>query len=169
MSFALSPYRREIANQLKPLRDFFLVLFFINIGMQLQFMAITDYRFTIFILSVFVFLVKPLLVWVTTKRFGFTNKTALQTAMSLGQISEFSFLLIAIGVNFGHITDTGVLSVMMFVGLITITLSSYTTIYNHHIWKRWNKLFGHQDKVAHQYKLQGVGDVDVILFGYGRM
>jgi Kef-type K+ transport system membrane component KefB len=99
MSFALSPYRREIANQLKPLRDFFLVLFFIHIGMQLQFDAITQHWFTIIVLTIFVSVVKPLLIWVSTKWYGFTNKTALKSALSLGQISEFSFLLIAIGIS----------------------------------------------------------------------
>lgn len=96
MSFALSPYRREIANQLKSLRDFFLVLFFIHIGMQLQFDAITQHWFAIIVLTAFVTIVKPVLIWTATKYYGFTNKTALKSAMSLGQISEFSFLLIGI-------------------------------------------------------------------------
>jgi len=169
MSFALSPYRREIANQLKPLRDFFLVLFFIHIGMQLQFDAITQHWFTIVVLSIFVSVVKPLLIWVSTKWYGFTNKTALKSALSLWQISEFSFLLIGIGISAGHIQDTWLLSVMMFVGLITITLSSYWTIYNNTVYGWWRKTFGEQDSQVTEHNMEDLESVDVILFGYGRM
>lgn len=168
MSFALSPYRREIANKLKSLRDFFLVLFFIHIGMQLQFSAITENWFAVLILTAFVFLVKPLLVRAATKWYGFTNKTAFKSAVSLGQISEFSFLLIAIGISYGHITDPGLLSVMMFVGLLTITLSSYAVIYNNILYGRWKACFGEYDTQAEVHAPDGEA-IDVILFGYGRM
>lgn len=171
MSFALSPYRREIANKLISLRDFFLVLFFIGIGMQLQFGAITEYIWVIIILTVFVLFVKPLLVWVMMKRYGFTNKTSLKSGMSLGQISEFSFLLIGIGISLGHIKDPSLMSVMMFVGLLTIMFSSYMTIYNAKIYQRWRKAFGEDplDHVHEAREIYEMSSVDVLLFWYGRM
>lgn len=138
MSFAMSPYRIEIASKLKSLRDFFLVLFFLHIGMQLSFTNFQEHFLTILLCSLFVIIGKPLLVYGAAKFYGFTNQTALKAGMSIGQISEFSFLLIAMGIASGHINDPALLSTVMFVGLITIILSSYATIHNNslHQWRR---------------------------------
>ncbi|MBP7848597.1 cation:proton antiporter [Patescibacteria group bacterium] len=68
-----------MANRLKSLRDFFLVLFFINIGMQLQFSAVKEHLRAALLFVAFVFIAKPLLVYLTMKRHGFTNKTSFKT------------------------------------------------------------------------------------------
>ncbi|USN55386.1 MAG: cation:proton antiporter [Candidatus Peribacteria bacterium] len=83
MSFAMSPYRIEIANKLKSLRDFFLVLFFIHVGLQLSFTHFNTYLLPIIAFSIFVLLGKPLLVYTTSKIYGFTNKTSLKSGMSI--------------------------------------------------------------------------------------
>lgn len=58
---------------------------------------------------------------------------------------------------------------MMFVGLLTITFSSYATIYNNAVYARWRKTFGEQDQVTEKHNIDEHTAVDVILFGYGRM
>lgn len=169
MSFAVSPYRREMANRLKSLRDFFLVLFFIYIGMQLEFAAVVEHIRKILILSAFVILIKPGLIFASMKIKWFTNKSALKSAMSLGQISEFSFLLIGIGIAAWHIQDQTLLSVVMFVWLITIFVSSYMTMYNGKLYALWKRIFGEHDPVAHVSKDLSWKTFDVLLFGHGRM
>ncbi len=171
MSFAVSPYRIEIANKLKSLRDFFLILFFLHIGMQLTFTNFQEHFLTIIGFSLVVIFGKPLLVYWAAKFYGFTNQTSLKAGMSIGQISEFSFLLIAMGISSWHITDAWLLSTVMFVGLITIILSSYATIHNNIIHHRWRNIVG--DEHAHRDEEEEVishdEKVDVMLFGYGRM
>ncbi len=169
ISFSNSPWRVEMANRLKSLRDFFLVLFFINIWMQLQFTAVKEYLLPALFFVLFVFIAKPLLVYLTMKRYGFTNKTSFKTGTAIWQISEFSFLLIGIWISLGHIKDDGLLSVVMFVGLLTIFLSSYVTIYSERVYARWKLIFGENDEKAMVSDFQVNPTLDVLMFGYGRM
>jgi Kef-type K+ transport system membrane component KefB/Trk K+ transport system NAD-binding subunit len=170
MSFAMSPYRIEIANKLKSLRDFFLVLFFLHIGMQLSFANFQENFLVIVLSSLFVIVGKPLLVYVSAKFYGFTNQTALKAGMSIGQISEFSFLLIGMGIASGHIQDTTLLSTVMFIGLITIILSSYATIHNNIVHQAWRKLLWDEHVHAEDEEVIAPEEIaDVMLFGYGRM
>jgi hypothetical protein len=53
--------------------------------------------------------------------------------------------------------------------LLTITLSSYSTIYNNTVYAWWRKIFGEQDPQAKEQHMEDVEQIDVILFGYGRM
>ncbi|USN55385.1 MAG: hypothetical protein H6765_02015 [Candidatus Peribacteria bacterium] len=72
------------------------------------------------------------------------------------------------GIASGHIADEGVLSLVMFVGLVTIIGSTYMTIHNGRIYKQWKKWFGDDEllKQEHKYPRESF---DVILFGFGRM
>ncbi len=175
MSFAASPFRIEVTNRLKSLRDFFLVLFFLSIGMQLSFASVMQHLGAAILFIVFVFVGKTALVYGAVKWHGFTQKTSRKTALSLSQISEFSFLLISLGISSGQLADESLLSVVMFVGLVTICLSSYVTVYN-------NKVYAWVRKIQERYmpKLnassqeEDIDDIpgehlDVILFGYGRI
>lgn len=172
MSFAASPFRIEITSRLKSLRDFFVVLFFLNIGMQLSFSSVMNHLGAAMIFIVFVFIIKTLIVYYSVKMHGFTSKTSLKTALSLSQISEFSFLLISIGIASGQIQDTSLLSVVMFVGLITICFSSYVTLYNNKVYMRLRKRFTViSDTTDQEDILKDIPDedIDVVLFGYGRI
>lgn len=76
MSFALSPYRRAMMEKLQPLRDFFIVLFFVQLGMQLRIGEALSYRYIILILTVFVVVIKPVIGFLTIKQFKYSDKTA---------------------------------------------------------------------------------------------
>ncbi|MBP7847712.1 hypothetical protein KA013_00615, partial [Patescibacteria group bacterium] len=69
----------------------------------------------------------------------------------------------------GHIEDGGLLSVVMFVGLLSVFLSSYMTIYNDQIYGRWKSIFGENDERAVVSDFQCHPKLDVLMFGYGRM
>lgn len=159
-----------MAHRLKSLRDFFLVLFFINIGLQLSFDNIGPYVRSIVILALFVVLIKPLIVYGVLRTFEYTHKTSIKTSFSLGQISEFSFLLIAMGVSLGHIQNPALLSVVMCMGLLSFVLSGYSITYNEQVFKLAKRLFGMHDRVSKKEE-QGftASSFDALLFGYGRM
>ncbi len=57
----------------------------------------------------------------------------------------------------------------MFVGLVTICLSSYVTIYNDNVYRRWKKIFWENDDRAVVSDVQNYPNLDAIMFGYGRM
>ena len=58
---------------------------------------------------------------------------------------------------------------VMFVGLLSVFLSSYMTIYNDQIYGRWKSIFGENDERAVVSDFQCHPKLDVLMFGYGRM
>jgi len=66
---------------------------------------------------------------------GHTKKNNFLAGSSLGQVSEFSFLLIGIGIASGQIKDPNILSMITVVGLISIAASSYFILYGEKIYR----------------------------------
>jgi hypothetical protein len=78
----------------------------------------------ILVLSLFVLIVKPLTVLVIMGLMGYRKQTSFRTAVTLAQISEFSLILMAMGVTLGHV-KADVASLVIIVGVVTMTLSTY--------------------------------------------
>ena len=56
-------------------------------------------------MALFVLLIKPASVWLAVRWHGYTNNTALKAGLSLAQVSEFSFILMGIGISLGHVKE----------------------------------------------------------------
>lgn len=128
----------QIAARVKPLRDFFLVLFFIFLGSRI----VVDFNLTVFwqalLLSSFVLLIKPLIVVFTLGRLGFKRRTGFLTGVSLAQISEFSFVLILLAAE-GKLVSNQVVSVVTLAAIITIAVSSYVLVFATKIYRKIEK------------------------------
>lgn len=123
------PSRHEIGARLAPLRDFFIVTFFILLGTR---MVVSDFDVILWpaiILSIFVLLGNPLLQLILMGFLGYRRKTSFQTGTMAAQISEFSLILVALGVSLGQVAPS-VLSIVTLVGIITIFISSYLILYS---------------------------------------
>jgi Trk K+ transport system NAD-binding subunit len=123
------PSRHEIGARLAPLRDFFIVAFFILLGTR---MVVSDFDAILIpaiILSIFVLIGNPLLQLIVMGVMGYRKKTSFQTGMMAAQISEFSLILVALGVSLNQVAPT-VLSIVTLVGIITIFISSYLILYS---------------------------------------
>ncbi len=123
------PSRHEMSARLAPLRDFFIVVFFILLGTR---MVVSEFNVIVIpaiLLSLFVLIVNPLLQLIIMGVMGYRKKTSFQTGMMAAQISEFSLILVALGVSLGQVSQN-VLSMVTLVGLITIFLSSYLILYS---------------------------------------
>ncbi|MES3005185.1 MAG: cation:proton antiporter [Patescibacteria group bacterium] len=128
------PSRHEISARLAPLRDFFIVAFFILLGTR---MVVTDFGAILapaILLSLFVLVCNPLLQLIVMGLLGYKKKTSFQTGMMAAQISEFSLILVALGVSLGQVVPN-VLSMVTLVGLITIFISSYLIFYSDTLYK----------------------------------
>lgn len=121
ISLASSHYRYHIFSELRPMRDFFIALFFVYLGSQILFSGIAPHLLAIVLLSLFVLIGNPLIVVTLMKKLGYTSKVGFMTGLTVAQISEFSFIVIGLAVTAGHITDPVILSVVTFIGLITMT------------------------------------------------
>jgi len=120
ISVATEPISRFIAESLKPLRDFFLVVFFFSLGAAFDLSAMQQVFIPAAILAVIALLVKPLVF----KRLWESPGVSAEIGARLGQISEFSLLIAILA------TQSGVISMqasylIQLATLITFIVSSY--------------------------------------------
>ena len=171
ISLSLSPYHYEIASKVKPLRDFFLILFFIFLGSQMYLGNISEIIMPALILSFFVLVGKPLIIMIIMGAFGYTKRNSFMSGISLAQISEFSLILVILGVSVGHLSQN-MLPLITLVGIITMGISSYMILYSERIYphiSKYLRIFERRGKkVEHRYG-DGKKDYEVILFGCDRI
>jgi Kef-type K+ transport system membrane component KefB len=123
VALASSPYHLQIQGKVKPLRDFFVTLFFVYLGMQAKLSDLITHWPAVIIFTAFAVLIKPLLYLLLLGMFGFRKHTMFQTALNLSQISEFSLVVLLVAVTMGTASPE-VLSIMSAVAVISIVISS---------------------------------------------
>jgi len=74
IGLSMSPYRLEIAYKVKPLRDFFIIIFFIVLGSQMHLSSISPILLPAIIFSLFILIGNPLIVMVLMGMLGFTKR-----------------------------------------------------------------------------------------------
>jgi len=119
------PEHLQIASRARPLRDFFLTLFFLYLGSKLGLSS--DFGSLIIpalILSVFVLVGNPLIVAGILGYLGHKKRTSFLAGLTVAQISEFSLVLMTVGERLGHLEEKYV-SLVILVGIVTMTLSTY--------------------------------------------
>ena len=136
VALANSLVNYQIIAKAKILRDFFIVIFFVLLGIQMSFASLSSIILPAIFLSLFVLIVKPIIVMIIFGILGFRKRTSFLTGVSLSQISEFSLILAFVGFKLGHITQTTV-SLITLVGLITFAASTYFITH----WKRLYRVF----------------------------
>lgn len=131
VSIAASPIALFIAESLKPLRDFFLVMFFFSIGAGFNLNYASHIVFPALLLAGLMLLIKPfvfkyLLMWV-----GETKQVAMEAGVRLGQASEFSLLVayLAGGASLGQTLMSEKASYLLQAAtIITFMISSYWVV-----------------------------------------
>jgi len=170
ITLANSSYRFEITSRIKPLRDFFIVIFFVLLGSHVNFWTTNRaLMIPVVIFSLFVLIGKPIITMVTLGFLGHTRKNNFLTWISLGQISEFSFLIIAMWITSWYITDPTTLSMITLIGLITIAGSSYSVIYGEKFYHFFKPVLRILPWVRNkEYKKINKKEYEITLFWYGR-
>ncbi len=123
VAIASSPLADEIVARLKPLRDFFLVLFFVSLGSQLSFLNFSALLVPIVGLTFFVLVLKPAIIFLILARYNFHHQTAVKTAFALAQVSEFSLILLSFALRDGLISQGAftLVGVVTFVAMLEST------------------------------------------------
>jgi len=135
MSLASTVYREPLSSRLSTLRDFLLVFFFIDLGTQFDLAAAVDQLGAAVVFSLFVLVGNPLIVLVIMGVMGYRKRVSFKAGLTVAQISEFSLILVALGVAQGHIGGD-VLGLVTAVGLVTITGSTYLIMNSDAIYDR---------------------------------
>ncbi len=170
VTLSTSEYRHEISSRMRTLRDFFIILFFILLGSQMVFSNVSDRLLGIAVLSAFILIGNPLIVLILMGTLGYTKRTSFLAGLTVAQISEFSIILVGLGVKNGHLS-TEILSLVTIVGLITIAGSTYMFTYSDRIYGAISQHlsgFERKGRKVDEMKNFKQKDYDVVLFGYDR-
>jgi Kef-type K+ transport system membrane component KefB len=124
IAVATEPISRFIAESLKPLRDFFLVVFFVSLGAAFDLSSMQQVVLPALILAAVSLLIKPVVFKKLWIREGESPQLSQEVGVRLGQISEFS-LLIALLATRSNIIGTQASHVIQLATLISFILSSY--------------------------------------------
>lgn len=141
LSIAQIPYSHELKERVRPLTDFFMALFFINIGLQLDAGNLGNYLNEAIIASLIIIPVKFFGMFVLADR-DFTPETSFKSSINMVQVSEFTLVLGAVGVSQGIISD-GLLGFLSLVTVITIAASTYLINFRHPIYKKIDFILEH--------------------------
>ena len=127
VTLASSPIAFFITEKLKPLRDFFLIIFFFALGATFNMDVIDVLILPALLLAVSVILFKPLVFRFLFTHAGETPAISLEVGFRLGQISEFSMLIAVLAVESGFIGVQASYLIQL-AALLTFIISSYIIV-----------------------------------------
>lgn len=165
---SMAPYGYEISAKLKPLRDFFIISFFVILGSQMVFGDISELIIPAILLSLFILIGNPIIVMALMGIEGYSKKTGFMAGLTVAQISEFSLILIALGVKTGSLTQQ-IQSFVTLIGLLTIAGSTYMIMYSDKIYNKISKFLSIFEKRNIKEKEILQKKYDYVLLGYNRI
>ena len=130
VAFASSPVAMAVAETLKPLRDFFLILFFFSIGAQFNYLVTQDVLLAGAVISVMIIVVKPFVFKHGFQLIGENKTFSMELGVRLGQGSEFSLLVAYSALALGLI-DMRASYLIQMVVIITFVLSTYWVVFRY--------------------------------------
>ena len=166
-----SPYATEISSKIRPLRDFFLIIFFIILGLKIEFSSFGSIIVNALIFSGIALFLKPLILMGFMRIFGYTKRTNFMLGVTLSQISEFSIIVLGMGVAMSYVLPEVVNTIVLTL-ILTILISTYFTIYSDKLYKVFSRfliIFENKKVRARRRERRINKEYDAILFGYNRI
>ncbi len=170
VSLSSSTFSQEISSRMKPLRDFFILLFFVMLGSQMILSSISIIIFPAIIIALFILFAKPFIVIFLMNLQGYRSRVSFLTGMTIAQISEFSLILLTLALSFARISREAV-SLITLAGLISIAGSTYLILYADKIYPYVRKIIKSFEVKKHNIgvKEEIKKDAEMIIFGYDRV
>lgn len=159
------PYVQAIATRLKPLRDFFIVLFFIQLGESLNLDNIATAVVPAIVFSIIVMLSKPFTIMASLGWLGYTKQTSFKTAAHLSQISEFSIVLVVLAISTG-VAGQDLAATITLTALITIAISAYLMKYDDRLFRRFQKPLSLFERSETKKEVKELSHYPLMLLGY---
>ncbi len=138
VSIASFPYHVQIAVKISSLRDFFVTLFFVALGLQIPVPTAEVLRMSLAIVG-FTLISRVLTVYPVLYLMKHGNRGSLVPGINLSQVSEFSLVILSLGVSYGHISSD-LLSAFIIALVFTALLSSLLIPRSHQIYRGLNPL-----------------------------
>ncbi len=130
VTLATSPIAQYIAESLRPLRDFFLVLFFFSVGAALNIDLVLQVVWPTVALAALLIAVKPAVFAKLLNWQGETADNSWEVGYRLGQASEFSLLLSYVAMTAGLLGEAAG-HVIQGATVLTLIVSSYFVIFRY--------------------------------------
>jgi Kef-type K+ transport system membrane component KefB len=130
ITIATSPISQYIAVNLKPLRDFFLILFFFSVGARFEIALLGDVLLPALVLAAIALALKPVVYRFLLKGVSEKRTLAWDLGFRLGQMSEFSLLIAYMAATSALISQQAS-SLIQAATIITFVLSSYIVVFNY--------------------------------------
>lgn len=174
VTIASFPYHADIASKVSALRDFFITLFFVSLGLQIPQPSAELMGLTAALIG-FALVSRVLTVFPVLHLMRYGNRASLVPSLNLSQISEFGLVLASLGVHYGHIGEN-VLSAVIIAMVVTALISSAVIPQTHRVYGFLNPLFlrlGFKDKILTDGSAQEADGPDgrtaeIVLLGFFR-
>jgi Kef-type K+ transport system membrane component KefB/voltage-gated potassium channel Kch len=164
------PYNIEISGKIRPLRDFFAILFFTALGLQLTLKGIHAVIIPVIILTVVVIIIKPLIINSVLTAMKYNSRTTFAASISAAQISEFSLILAMSGVAAG-VVGNNVLTITIVLAILTMTITAYFMAFESKIYHTFINSMNAIGININKHNKTGESkkEYDIILCGHDRM
>ena len=124
IGLAQIPYSRELQEDIRPLTDLFMAIFFMNFGISISGSSLQQYFIPAIIASILLIVFKFLIFFLTIDRFKFTPKTSFTASVNMTQVSEFGLILTSLAITEGFI-QSEVSGFISLVAILTMGTSAY--------------------------------------------
>lgn len=169
MLISETKYRYQVESDIAPFRDILLGLFFVSVGMLLDARVLLDHAGLIVLLLGLFLLFKMGLIALLTRFYGFEMGVGVRTGIILGQAGEFSFVVLALGLQ-TRLIDGEALQLVLSVAVLSMLVAPFIIQYNGRIARALvksytrNSIKGVNTIQEHSQELRD----HVIICGYGR-
>ena len=171
MSIAAFPQGNDVISKVSGIRDFFITLFFVALGMKVPLPSLEMLGLAALLL-VFVFVSRIITMVPTAYCTGTGLRAGLLSSLNLSQISEFSLVILTLGAGFAHVS-TELQSLVLTAMLLGALTSTYTILFNAQLARMFMKLFaivGFREKGEKDRGDEEEGDHrDIVLLGCYRI
>jgi len=155
IALANSMEHLQIVARIRPLRDFFVTIFFVMLGMEMSFTNVGSILFPALLLSTFVLVGSPIIVMTILGLLGYRKRVSFFTGLIVAQVSEFSLILIFLGSKLGHVSEE-IISLITIVSIVTFVVSTYMIMNS-------NKLYKHLKKYLSFFEFRKTDQEDIEL------
>jgi Kef-type K+ transport system membrane component KefB/Trk K+ transport system NAD-binding subunit len=126
---AALPYGMEVVARLSGVRDFFVTLFFVTLGLKMPAPS-RDTLWLAGVAALLVILTRFAVIFPLSALLRLDVRTATVVSINLAQVSEFSLVILGVGAAYGHVSAE-VSAVVLYTLLVTAVLSTYSILHNH--------------------------------------
>lgn len=169
ISISTFPYNLDVIAKVVNIRDFFITLFFVGLGMKIP-VPTFDVLGISFAISIILILTRFLSVFPILKMLKLGNRISLLPSINLSQISEFALVIGSLGLAYQHISET-IVAYVVFTLVITATLSTYMIQGSHTIYLFLNKILTSIGikEVDEDTKEDGMSEKNIFILGFYKL